>query len=174
MAAFDRGVACILKCQMIESGKPTAWCAQHDEIDYTPRSGRSFEPASLSGMESVGITRLLMSLERPSPEVIASVEGAIKWFRRAAIHGIRVEKQKAGDGKEKDVLVIKDPSAPPLWARFYELRTGRPMFCDRDGVAKYDLAEIGAERRGGYSWYGYWPQKLIEQEYPKWKSRVRH
>src|SRR5262245_11478931 len=31
--AFDRGVACILKCQIKVDGKLTAWCAQHDEVD---------------------------------------------------------------------------------------------------------------------------------------------
>jgi pectate lyase len=48
-AAFDRGVACILKCQIKVGGKLTAWCAQHDERDYTPRIGRSYELPSLSG-----------------------------------------------------------------------------------------------------------------------------
>ena len=41
----------------------TAWCAQHDEKDYRPRPGRTYELASLSGAESVGVVRLLMSLE---------------------------------------------------------------------------------------------------------------
>jgi PelA/Pel-15E family pectate lyase len=49
--------------------------------------------------------------------------------------------------------VIKDESASPLWARFYEIETNRPFFCDRDGVRKYDLKDIGSERRNGYGWY---------------------
>ena len=73
--AFDRGVECILKCQIKVDGKLTAWCAQHDEKDYTPRPGRSYELVSLSGAESVGIVRLLMSLDEPSPEVVRAVEG---------------------------------------------------------------------------------------------------
>jgi len=54
-AAFERGVQCILKCQIKTNGILTAWCAQHDEQDFAPRSGRTYELASLSGAESVGI-----------------------------------------------------------------------------------------------------------------------
>ena len=43
--AFARGVQCILKCQIRVNGKLTAWCAQHDEKDFSPRPGRTFEPA---------------------------------------------------------------------------------------------------------------------------------
>ena len=60
--------------------KLTAWCAQHDEKDYRPRPGRSYELVSISGGESVGIVRLLMSLERPGAEEIQAVESAVAWF----------------------------------------------------------------------------------------------
>ena len=53
----------------------------------------------------------------------------------------------------------------------FEIGTNRPLFADRDGVAKYDLADIGYERRNGYGWLGYWPQKLLEKEYPTWKKK---
>src|SRR5262249_31355899 len=52
--AFDRGVECILRCQIVVEGKPAAWCAQHDEKDYRPRPGRTYELVSLSGSESIG------------------------------------------------------------------------------------------------------------------------
>src|SRR6185436_14073865 len=32
--SFDRAVQCILKCQIVVNGRKTAWCAQHDEIDF--------------------------------------------------------------------------------------------------------------------------------------------
>jgi hypothetical protein len=38
-------------------------------------------------------------------------------------------------------------------------------------VARYDLAEIGYERRNGYAWLGNWPRRLLEQEYPAWKAK---
>ena len=164
-AAFDKGIACILKCQIRIDGKLTVWCAQHDEVDLSPRPARAFELASLSGSESVGITRLLMSLEKPDKEVIAAVEAAVAWFQSAKITGIRLEKQG------KDRVVVADPKAPALWARFYDLKTGKPFFCDRDGVPKSSIAEIGEERRNGYSWYVTQPENLLEKEYPVWKRK---
>ncbi len=170
--AFGHGVKCILKCQVKVDGKLTAWCAQHDEKDYSPRPGRTYELVSLSGAESVGVVRLLMSLPDPSPDVVRAVDGAVEWFKAAKIEGIKqvVEKDdKSPTGKNK--VVVKDPSAPPMWARFYEIGSNRPIFADRDGVAKHELGAIGYERRNGYSWLGYWPQKLLEEEYPAWKKK---
>ena len=172
-AAFDRGIGCILQCQIKVNDKLTAWCAQHDEIDFRPRPARTYELASLSGAESVGITRLLMELENPAPEVVRSVDAAVDWFESAKLTGIRVivvEDAKSPKGTNK--VVINDPDAPPLWARFYEIGTNKPMFVDRDGVPKSSLAEIGYERRNGYSWYGTGPQRLLDVEYPAWKKRL--
>ena len=56
-----------------------------------------------------------------------------------------------------------------MWARFYELGTGRPFFCDRDGVVKYQLSEIGYERRNGYAWYSTIPNKAL-QAYDAWAA----
>jgi PelA/Pel-15E family pectate lyase len=173
-SAFDRGIGCILKCQIRIGDKLTVWCAQHDEIDFRPRPARTFELATLSGSESVGITRLLMSLPDPSPEVVKSVEAAVAWFRFARLTGLRVttvQDSKGPNGLNKVVLV--DPTAPPIWARFYDLHTQRPVFVDRDGIAKSRLEDIGYERRNGYAWYGSWPEKLLEVEFPEWRRRHR-
>jgi PelA/Pel-15E family pectate lyase len=170
-AAFERGIRCILKCQVRVDGRLTAWCAQHDDVTLEPRAGRAFEPVSLSGYESVGVVRLLMSLDDPPPEAVAAVESAVAWFREAALPGLRLETvsdERAPGGKDR--VVVKDPAAPPLWARFYEIGTNRPLFADRDGVIRYDLADIGHERRNGYSWLGTWPRDLIEKAYPAWKK----
>ena len=56
-AAFNKGVDCILKCQVRVGGKLTVWCAQHDEITLEPRPARAFELTSLSGGESAEIGR---------------------------------------------------------------------------------------------------------------------
>ncbi len=171
--AFDRGVQCILKCQIRVGGGLTVWCAQHDEIDFRPRPARSYELASLSGSESVGITRLLMSLDDPSPEVIRAIDAAVAWLDSAKLTGIRVIQAKDGNGpKGLNKVVVNDPTAPPLWARFYEIGTHTPIFVDRDGIPKPDLADIGYERRNGYAWYGTWPQTLLETGYPAWKQRL--
>lgn len=172
-SAFNRGIDCILKCQIKLNGKLTAWCAQHDEVTLKPAPARTFELASISSAESVGIVRLLMSIENPSREIIQAIESAIEWFNSSKITGIKVvelKDVKLPNGKDK--IVVEDPDAPPIWARFYEIETNKPIFADRDGVKKYSLAEIGYERRNGYAWYGYWPAKLLEKDYPEWKKRL--
>jgi PelA/Pel-15E family pectate lyase len=171
--AFDRGVDCILKSQIKVNGKLTAWCAQHDEVDLSPRPARSYELASLSGSESVGLVRLLMSLEKPSAEVVRSVEAAVAWFESAKLAGIKVvEVEDKNSPKGKDKTVVQDASAKPMWARFYELETNRPIFSSRDSVKKYSLAEIEYERRNGYAWLGYWPETLLAKDYPAWKAKL--
>lgn len=162
--AFDRGVSCILKCQYLRNGKPTVWCAQHDEITLRPAMARSYELESLSGFESAGIVRFLMSLENPSPEVIRAVKAAVGWFETSRVEGIRVEKVNGVR------TVVEDPKAPALWARFYDLEANKPFFCDRDGVKKPHFNDIGAERRNGYAWLGNWGDPVL-REYAKWKHR---
>jgi PelA/Pel-15E family pectate lyase len=170
--AFDRGIACVLKCQIVVDGQPTVWCAQHDEKTFAPAKARSYELPSFSGSESVGIARLLMSLENPSVEVRASIEGAIAWFETHKVVGQRLDKQTDKDGKP-DLVMIPDAQAPALWARFYDLKTGQPYVCDRDGVPKPKLADIGHERRNGYSWFGEYARDLLNKDYPAWKKGLR-
>lgn len=163
-SAVERGIECVLKCQIVVKGKRTVWCAQHDAIDYSPRPARSYELPSLSGAESVGILDFLMSLDDPSPEIAEAIAAGVAWFETAKLTGIR---QISFEG---DKRILRDPDAPPLWARFYEINTNRPFFCGRDGIKKYRLAEIEAERRNGYAWYGDWPKNLPGQ-YVKWQEK---
>ena len=162
--SFNRGILCILKCQIRVKGKLTAWCAQHDEKNYKPRPARIYEHISISGCESVGIVRLLMSIKNPRKEIVAAVHGAMAWFESARITGVRLV---SIDG---DKRIVKDPKAPPLWARFYDIRTNRPIFSGRDGVIKQALSQIEHERRTGYAWYGSWPASLAEP-YAEWSKR---
>jgi len=167
--AFQKGINVILKTQYKQNGKLTVWCAQHDEKTFQPAKARSYELPSLSGGESPGIVLLLMSLDKPSPEIINAVQSAVAWFNKVKINGIRMESFTNKDGL-KDRRIVADKDAPPMWARFYELEDNRPFFCDRDGIKKYALSEIGHERRNGYSWYGTGPQKVLD-EYKKWQLK---
>lgn len=170
-AAVKRGTDCILRTQIRQDGRLTAWCAQHDEKTFGPAWGRTYEPPSLSGAESAGIVRFLMDIEQPGPEVAAAVEGAADWFRAVAIHGVRVERFTDARGRP-DKRVVADAAAPPLWARFYELGTNRPIFLGRDSTVRYAFGEIEHERRNGYAYYGAWPASLLASEYPRW--RLKH
>lgn len=169
-AAVERGIACILRTQVRQDGKPTAWCAQHDETTFAPAWARNFEPPTLSGAESVGLTKFLMGVKSPSPEIIAAVEGAARWLEAVQIRGLRVENFTGPDGK-RDNRTVADPAAPVLWARFYELGTNRPVFTGRDKVIRYDFNEIERERRTGYGYLGDWPASLLAKDYPRWRAK---
>lgn len=169
--AVQRGIDCILKAQIIQGGKRTAWCAQHDQTTLEPAWARAYEPPSLSGGESVGIVKFLMSIESPSLEIIAAIEGATQWLRAVEMKGFRLNRIRGNDGRTERRLV-KDPNATGVWARFYELKTNRPLYLDRDSVFRYDYSEIGYERRSGYSYHGTWAKSLLETDYPAWRQKL--
>jgi PelA/Pel-15E family pectate lyase len=169
-AAIEKAIACILRTQVKQDGKLTAWCAQHDEKTFAPAWARNFEPPSLSGSESVGLVKFLMGIEQPSPEVIAAIEGAMAWFEASKVTGLRVENSTGPDGK-RDRRAVADPAAPVLWARFYELGTNRPLFLGRDKVFRYDFNEIEQERRAGYSYFTPSPADLLAKDYPRWRAK---
>ncbi len=170
--AVGKGIECILRCQIRVGGQLTAWCAQHDEHDFTPAQARSYELPSLSGKECVGIVEFLMTRENPSDEIKTSVQSAIAWFDKVRINGIRVIEVNDTLGPEaKDRIVVRDTSAPSMWARFYEIGTNKPFFCSRDGIKRDSLSQISYERRNHYSWLGYWPRRLLEREYPEWTKK---
>ena len=111
-------------------------------------------------------------------EIVRVFGAAVAWLRQVQLSGIRVEKVSATKQEflrhtaDFDKVVVRDSRARPIWARHYEIGTNRPIFAGRDGVKKYALAEIERERRTGTAWYGNWPQKLIEQEYPEWRKKA--
>ena len=161
--AIEKGVQCILKTQVRVDGKLTAWCAQHDEKTLLPAKARAYEHPSLSGSESVGIVQFLQGIEHPSPEITTAIQSAIAWFDAVKLTGIRVERKAApGTSRGYDFVVVQDANAPPLWARFYEIGTNRPIFSGRDSVVKYQLSEIEYERRTGYRWYVDRPSQLFK------------
>ena len=168
--ALDKGVECILKTQVKQNGKLTVWCAQHDRETLAPAKARAYELPSLSGQESDDIVLFLMSLSKPTPEMIASIDAAIEWFKESEIKNIKKEYFTNADGK-KDYRMVPCTDCEPLWARFYELETNRPFFCDRDGIKKYDISEIGYERRNGYSWYNNGGLKVLAK-YKEWKKKL--
>ena len=171
--AVEKGIECILKTQVIVKGQRTVWCAQHDEVTLAPAPARKFEAVSLSGGESVGIVRFLMSIKNPSPAVVEAVEAAVAWFEQSQLKGIKwIEKRDASQPNGIDRVVVPDPEGGSIWARFYEIGSNRPIFVGRDGVVKYSVAEIEHERRTGYSWYVDEPAKLLQKDYPTWKRKL--
>ena len=170
--AVAKGIDCILKTQVIQNGKLTAWCAQHDHNTLRPAKARMFELPSISGNESVGIIRFLMTIEKPFDEIKTSIKAAVSWLESVKIVGLRIENIKdVSQPKGKDRIVVLDPNST-IWARFYELETNKPFFAGRNSMVKYSLAEIENERRVGYAYYGTWPATLLAKDYPEWLKRV--
>jgi len=180
--AVQRGIGCILATQVVMDGGEVGWCAQHDEVTLAPAQARSYELPSLSGSEGAALFEFLMSIDQPSAEVRATVRGAAAWFEAVQLTGIRIQRvTDAAQPTGEDRVVVQDPAAPALWARFYELGTDRPIFSSRCEVAqceddpyfmrRYSLAEIENERRVGYAWYGNWPARALTTTYPAWRQR---
>lgn len=169
--AVRRAVDCILKTQILVNGELTVWCAQYNHISLQPEMARKFELVSLSGSESVGITRFLMRLPDPSPAVMKAVTAAVNWFKKVKIARYKYGNVPAPDQPKGIDRIIQPDSNSTIWARFYEIGTNRPFFSGRDSQKKYDIREVEHERRIGYAWYGVWPDKLLKTDYPAWLKK---
>jgi pectinesterase len=165
--SFDKGIDCIIKTQYKQNGVLTVWCAQHDEVTLLPAKARAYELPSLSGKESAKITLLLMSIEKPSAEIITAVKAANTWFEKTKITNLEEKRILNDAGKIIDKKMIPAQNAAPIWARFMELDTNEPFFSDRDGIKKKSLDEIGSERRNGYAWYTDEPKEILKK-YAGW------
>jgi len=175
--AVQRGIECILNTQLKQNGKLTAWCAQYDAKTLKPAKARMYELPSLSGMESVGITRFLMRVEDPSKRIMDAVNSAAEWLDAVKIRGYKFIDIKApSEPSGRDRVLVPDSSGAVVWARFYDLDTNVPFFSGRDSERKRTIAEVENERRIGYAWYGTWPAKLLSAEYPAWltKWNIKH
>jgi PelA/Pel-15E family pectate lyase len=167
--SFDNGIKCILNTQIVVNGEPTVWCQQHDHITLKPARARAYELASYCSAESSSLVELLMEIPNPDKRIIVAVNGAMRWFEAHKLTGIRVERFVDANG-QRDTRVVNDANAQPIWARMYDLEKAEPLFCDRDGVPRKTLAEVGYERRNGYSWYNQSPASLTK-DYNAWKNK---
>lgn len=155
---WSAGIDCILRTQVSTNGFKSVWGAQHDPLTWQPVKARAYEHASLSGRESGAILDFLMRIENPSDSVQSAVHAAATWFQANAIRGYSYIPR--GE-------LTPDTAGGPLWARFYEVGTNRPIFSDRDGVIRYNLSEVGQERRRGYLWYTDEPVSTLRR-YERW------
>ena len=175
-ASWDKGIDLILKTQWVQDGVKTVWAQQYDHETLQPVKARAYELPALSAGESADITMLLMRIKNPSPEVVEAVKAAAAWFDRTKITGKKVVTVPVPEGLvedrkiKKDRVVVDDPEAVPMWPRYSDLSDNRPFFATREGKKVYDLREVPAERRVGYSWYGTWGNKVLKK-YPEWLRR---
>ena len=168
--AFNKGIECILNTQIVTDGELTVWCQQHDRETLLPAHARAFELPSYCTMESATLTRLLMELPNPDERVKKAVHAAMRWFDKYKLTGYKVERTGRPGSADQNTKLVKDTLAPPMWARFYDLELCEPFVCDRDGVPRRHLEQIGAERRNGYAWYTDRPISLYKR-YQKWAKK---
>ncbi|MCX7874920.1 MAG: pectate lyase [Melioribacteraceae bacterium] len=177
--ALQKAIDVTLKCQIVVNGKKTAWCQQHDHETFIAVGARTFELPGISSLESAAVVKFLMRIKKPNKEIIEAINSAIDWFEKSKIYGIRVVIDKEDSSKSDynarrpDRKVIKDETAQPIWARFYEIETNKPFFCNRDGIKVYSMSEVLPERRRGYAWYGYWPDEVLKL-YSTWKKNLTY
>jgi PelA/Pel-15E family pectate lyase len=171
MKAFDKGVECILKTQMHnKEGRLTVWCQQHYRDTYEPAPARAYELPSYCSMESASITKLLMSLPNPDERVKQAVHAAMAWFDKYKLTGLRIQRTGPWASMDGDTKLVEDADAEPIWGRYYDLKYCEPYVCDRDGLPRRRLEDIGHERRNGYAWFGSRPAELYPT-YDKWADR---
>lgn len=96
----------LLRAQMPEPQR--AWAQQYDE-NMHPAWARKFEPPSISSMESMSACEALLELWIATGEdrYRATIPEALHWM----------EDSRLEDG---------------TWARFYELQTNRPLYCEAE------------------------------------------
>ena len=163
--AAARGLDCVLASQITVKGRRTVWCQQVDPLTRSPVGARNYEMPSQSTGESAGIVLFLMTLSDPSPAVITAVHAAAAWFQKTPLHDVVFKPAPDGTGRK----LLPSPGAGPLWPRYSEIGTDRPLFGDRDLTIHDDVAEISAERRNGYGWFGDGPKRALDH-YAKWSK----
>ena len=165
-SAADHALDCILATQVMVKGQRTVWAQQHDALTLAPVAGRNYEPAALSSGESADVLLYLMQLPHPSPAVVVAVDAGAAWLKSAAIMG---QEWVGGRGTAGGRHLSAKAGAGPIWARYYSISTGLPVFGDRDKTIHDDVSELSLERRNGYAWFSAGPQKALDT-YAVWSK----
>jgi len=165
-AATRRGITCVLATQVEMRGRRTGWCAQYDALTLEPTRARAFEPAALGGPETSHVLRCLMRLPDPDEELVAAIVTGLEWLEAARVEGLRKTRVDGRTGYVEDAT-----SNEVYWARFYDLRTGRPIFPGRDGVV-YDTFEAMAGRnRVSYVYLSDLPRSIVTNGASTWRKK---
>lgn len=155
--SFARAIQCALATQIVVNGRRTIWPQQSDALTLQPTSARNFEPPAATPPESTRLLLMLMDIPNPSLAEQQAVRAAVAWLRKTAIYGQRWGATPHGRG------LTADPNSGPLWARYYQIGTDKPIFGDRDKSIHDTVDEISLERRNGYRWYSSDPQQALDR-----------
>ena len=124
---------------LAQMSEPQPGWAQQYNADMEPAWARKFEPASISGGESQGVMRTLMTVYRATgdPKYLEPIPRALAYYKRS----------KRPDGK---------------LARFYELKTNKPLYFTKDD---YELTYSDADMPTHYGFIVSSGLEKIEREY---------
>lgn len=166
--SVERGLRCLLALQVVVRGQPTAWSQQYDALTLQPASARNYEMPSISSGESAGAMRFLMRHPAPSTNIAVAIRSAARWFETSAIRDKSYRRTETNDGRH----LVDAPGNGPLWSRYYDIQTNRPIFGDRDKSIHDTVEEISRERRDGYAWFTDAPEGALKQ-FGDWEKRNR-
>jgi PelA/Pel-15E family pectate lyase len=161
--ALDKELRLIVSTQVPVKGVRTAWDQQYDALTLAPAGARNFEPAALASHESATLLMFMMALPDPSPDVAAAVHAGAAWLRQVLLRDIEWTRTTPEAGRQR----VAKPGAGPIWSRFYDIATMKPIFGDRDRSIHDDVNELSLERRNGYGWYGTRPAEVLAA-YANW------
>ena len=165
--SLQRGTACVLASQIVVAGRRTAWCQQYDALTLQASSARNYEMPSISSGESAGVMLFLMRLPKPDTNIVAAVHAAAAWFESVAVRDKSYERAGSDDRH-----LVAAPGHEPIWSRYYDIQTSRPIFGDRDKSIHDTVEEISRERRDGYAWFNDAPQAALKR-YARWKAELK-
>ncbi|MEJ2703718.1 MAG: pectate lyase [Sedimentisphaerales bacterium] len=141
-AAAEKAGDFIILAQM--PAPQPAWAQQYD-ADMHPAWARKFEPPAVTGGESQGVMRILLTLYRATgkKKFLEPIPRAIEYFRRSQLPDGRL-------------------------ARFYELRTNKPLYFTRED---YELTYSDADVPTHYSFKsGFAGVESIARQYERLKN----
>lgn len=140
----EKGGQFILLAQMPEP--QPAWAQQYDR-EMHPAWARVFEPPAVTGGETQGILRLLMTLysETGDRQYLEPIPRALAYLQRSFVPRTRAE-------------VFGRIPAGPVLARFNELRTNRPLYITKG--SRLSAAGLGNRNVDGYE-ISYTPESVI-------------
>jgi hypothetical protein len=135
-AAAERGGDFILLAQMPDP--QPAWAQQYD-VDMHPAWARLFEPPSVTGGESQGIIRTLLLLYRETGKrkYLEAAPRALAWLEKSVLPPV----DKPSEARARF-------RGRPALARFYELKTNRPLYITKG--TQITARGLGSARIDGY------------------------
>ena len=138
-AVAEKGANFILLAQMPDP--QPGWAQQYDR-DMHPAWARIFEPPSVTGGESQGVLKTLLLLYRETGDkkYIEPIPRALDYYRKSELP--EVENPSAYRARAC-------PAGSVCMARFYELKTNRPLY-----ITKGTRARVRGESTNLLSGYG--------------------